>query len=55
MKTLLSFLEPAAGSAKTRSKAVYALSGLLKHSTPAVRQLQEANGWDALRTALEGA
>ena len=54
MHTLLSYLEPSVGSAKLRSKAVYALSGTLKHSAAAVHQLKEANGWDTLRRALEG-
>lgn len=37
-----------------RSKAVYALSGLLKHSAAAVRQLRDAGGWEALKASLEG-
>lgn len=53
MNALLSFLDPTNGSPKLRSKAVYALSGLTKHSQPALRQFQDANGWDALRSALQ--
>ncbi|KAI0691804.1 nucleotide exchange factors-like protein [Cytidiella melzeri] len=53
MRTLLSFLAPSVESAKLRSKAVYALSGILKHSATAVQLLKEADGWDALRRALE--
>ncbi|KAF7795103.1 hypothetical protein EIP86_006248 [Pleurotus ostreatoroseus] len=52
METLLSFLAPGIGSPKTRSKAIYALSGLMKHYAPAVRQMQEAGGWKMLRSAL---
>ncbi|KAI0920623.1 hypothetical protein AcW1_002308 [Taiwanofungus camphoratus] len=51
--SLLSFLSPSVKSAKIRSKAMYALSGLLKHNATAVQQLQDANGWEVLKTALE--
>ncbi|EMD30899.1 hypothetical protein CERSUDRAFT_120241 [Gelatoporia subvermispora B] len=51
--TLISFLSPSVSSAKTRSKAAYALSGLLKHNAPAVRQLEEAGGWEVLKAALD--
>jgi len=53
MRTLLSFLSPSVHSAKLRSKAVYALSGILKHSSAAVKQLSEAGGWEAFKFALE--
>ncbi|OCH92567.1 nucleotide exchange factors-like protein [Obba rivulosa] len=53
VSTLLSFLSPSVRSAKTRSKAVYALSSVLKHSAAAVRQLEEAGGWETLKAALE--
>jgi len=33
---------------------VYALSGLCKHNSRAVKQLGESGGWEALSTALEG-
>ncbi|EIN05153.1 nucleotide exchange factors-like protein [Punctularia strigosozonata HHB-11173 SS5] len=54
--TLLSFLSPASTSSpKVRSRAVYALSGLLKHNVAAVRQLdrEDEAGWAVLRDALE--
>lgn len=54
VRTLLSFLSPSVLSAKLRSKAVYALSSTLQHSANAVRQLHEADGWDAFKSALEG-
>ncbi|KAJ3793272.1 nucleotide exchange factors-like protein [Lentinula aff. detonsa] len=57
---LTSFLAPPATSKETRSKAIYALSGLLKHNAPALKQLDvktvgdEINdGWDRLRQALQ--
>ncbi|EPQ55957.1 Fes1-domain-containing protein [Gloeophyllum trabeum ATCC 11539] len=52
LPTILSFLAPSV-PAQTRSKAVYALSGILKHNASAVRQLEEAGGWEVLRSALE--
>jgi hsp70-interacting protein len=39
---------------KIRSKAVYALSALLKHNKAAVDVFGAAGGWDVLRTALGG-
>ncbi|OSD00060.1 hypothetical protein PYCCODRAFT_730518 [Trametes coccinea BRFM310] len=53
LRTLLSFLSPTVRSGKTRSKAVYALSGLLKHNAAAVREMGDAGGWDVLRDALQ--
>lgn len=50
---VLSFLSPSVGSAQLRSKAVYALSGLCKHNSRAVKQLSEFGGWEALSLALE--
>lgn len=50
---LLSFIKPETASASTRSKAVYALSGLLKLNAAAVRALGD-EGWANLRVALEG-
>lgn len=41
-------------SADVRSKALYAISGLLKHSEPAAARLQELDGWITLRTCLGG-
>ncbi|KAI0758916.1 nucleotide exchange factors-like protein [Fomes fomentarius] len=53
LRALLSFLSPTVRSGKTRSKAVYALSGLLKHNAAAVKQMHEVEGWDVLRDALQ--
>lgn len=50
--TILSFLD-AKHTSKTRAKAVYALSGLLKHNKSAVDSLGAAGGWQVLRTTLE--
>lgn len=50
---LVSFVKPETASASTRSKAVYALSGLLKLNAAAVRALGD-EGWATLRVALEG-
>ncbi|KAG6892367.1 hypothetical protein C0993_003944, partial [Termitomyces sp. T159_Od127] len=55
LPTLVSFLAPSPSSTlQTRSKAIYALSGLLKHNAPAVQQLADPsiNGWKLLRDAL---
>ncbi|KAF9450527.1 Fes1-domain-containing protein [Macrolepiota fuliginosa MF-IS2] len=51
---LLTFLAPSSALA-ARSKAIYALSGLLKHNAPAVAALgtPEVNGWPKLREALK--
>ncbi|KZT00287.1 nucleotide exchange factors-like protein [Laetiporus sulphureus 93-53] len=53
MPVLLSFLDPSVSSGKLRSKAVYALSGLLKHNAAAVKQFEEAGGWKVLKACLE--
>ncbi|KAG8699231.1 hsp70 nucleotide exchange factor fes1, partial [Ceratobasidium sp. 395] len=37
----------------TRSKVLYCLSGALKHNAEAVRQLDKAGGWGALKAALQ--
>ena len=37
-----------------RAKAIYALSGLLKHNAAATASFDTAGGWDALRSALSG-
>ncbi|TFK92156.1 nucleotide exchange factors-like protein [Polyporus arcularius HHB13444] len=52
LRALLSFLSPTVGSGKTRAKAVYALSGLLKHNSAAVKQMHDVDGWSVLRDAL---
>ncbi|KAI0062975.1 nucleotide exchange factors-like protein [Artomyces pyxidatus] len=54
MSSILSFLAPSVRSSQLRSKAVYTLSGLLKHNAHAVDQFEQAGGWTALRNALEG-
>jgi len=53
MPTLLTFLDPSVKSPKLRSKAVYALSALLRHNSTAVKQFDEAGGWQVLKAALE--
>lgn len=57
LPTLLSFLTPSPTSTlQTRSKAIYALSGLLKHNAPAVQELgnPDVDGWARLRDSLQG-
>ncbi|KAK0183983.1 adenyl-nucleotide exchange factor, partial [Armillaria mellea] len=51
LPTLAAFLVPATPSAQIRSKALYALSGLLKHNAPALAALAP-DGWLSLREAL---
>nr|GAT55207.1 predicted protein [Mycena chlorophos] len=56
LPTLTGFLVPSPSStAQTRSKAVYTLSGLLKHNAPAVNALarDDVKGWERLREALQ--
>ncbi|KAJ7070086.1 nucleotide exchange factor Fes1-domain-containing protein [Mycena amicta] len=56
LPALTRFLVPSSSStAQTRSKAVYTLSGLLKHNAPAVAALSrtDVQGWDRLREALQ--
>ncbi|KAF8550654.1 Fes1-domain-containing protein [Imleria badia] len=50
---VLACLSPSSNSAGTRSKAMYALSGLLKHNAAAVEKFTELQGWNALRNSLE--
>ena len=52
--TIVACLSPSSNSARTRSKAMYALSGLLKHNAAAVERFTELQGWSALRNSLEG-
>ncbi|KAF8498162.1 Fes1-domain-containing protein [Russula emetica] len=53
LPTVLSYLDPLAPSSKQlRSKAIYTLSGLLKHNAAAITQFEAAGGWDALRDAF---
>lgn len=54
LPVMLSSLSPSSNSPKTRARAMYALSGLLKHNAEAVSQLNATNGWYTLRSALEG-
>ncbi|TFY76254.1 hypothetical protein EWM64_g7758 [Hericium alpestre] len=54
LHTLLGFLSPSVHSSQLRSKAVYTLSGLLKHNAAAVSELDRVGGWEAFRKALEG-
>jgi len=51
--TILACLSPSSNSAGTRSKAMYALSGLLKHNAAAVKKFTELQGWNILRNSLE--
>ncbi|KAJ7153458.1 nucleotide exchange factor Fes1-domain-containing protein [Mycena crocata] len=56
LPVLTSFLKPSPTStSQTRSKAIYALSGLLKHNAPAVADLSrpEVEGWERLRESLQ--
>ncbi|KAG0706248.1 armadillo-type protein [Suillus ampliporus] len=53
LPALVRSLSPSYNSAETRSRAVYALSGLLKLNAVAVQQMSAAGGWSALRTSLE--
>ncbi|KAG1775640.1 hypothetical protein EV702DRAFT_972737, partial [Suillus placidus] len=53
--TLLKSLSPTSNSAKTRSRALYALSNLLKLNAAALQQMGVVGGWSALRMCLEGA
>ncbi|CAK5280260.1 unnamed protein product [Mycena citricolor] len=56
LPVLTRFLKPSPSStADVRSKAVYALSGLLKHNAPAVRAMSQSDvqGWEKLREALQ--
>jgi len=56
LPVLTSFLVPSSSStSQIRSKAIYALSGLLKHNAPAVTALSrsDVDGWEKLREALQ--
>ncbi|KAF9562884.1 Fes1-domain-containing protein [Agrocybe pediades] len=53
LPTLLSFLDPSQSSLTgLRAKAIYTISGLLKHNAPAVEALGE-EGWSRLRESLQ--
>ena len=52
---LLASLSPTSSApAQLRSKAIYALSGLLKHHAAALAPFEANGGWDAFRSALTG-
>jgi len=51
LHTILSLLQPE-NTPSTRSKAVYTLSGLLRHNTAAMISLSAADGWTVLKSAL---
>jgi len=53
LPVILRSLSPVDNSATTRSRAMYALSGLLKLNSAAVKQMSAVGGWSALRTSLE--
>ncbi|EJD05711.1 nucleotide exchange factors-like protein [Fomitiporia mediterranea MF3/22] len=53
LSVILSRLAPNESSSQTRSKAVYALSGLLKHNARGVKLMEESGGWKILKAALE--
>ncbi|KAF7373632.1 Fes1 domain-containing protein [Mycena sanguinolenta] len=56
LPVLTSCLAPSASStSQIRSKAIYALSGLLKHNAPLVEALSrpDVDGWEKLREALQ--
>jgi len=46
----------ASSTPELRAKAVYALSGLLKHNGPAVKELErpDIEGWIRLKEGLQG-
>ncbi|EAU87822.1 adenyl-nucleotide exchange factor [Coprinopsis cinerea okayama7 len=52
LPTILSFLSPQTSTIEERSKAIYTLSGLLKHNAPALKDLSQS-GWETLRNALQ--
>lgn len=54
MPVLIDSLAPSVKSSQMRSKAVYALSGLMKHSAAAVKAFDASGGWKVLKAALEG-
>ena len=54
IRRVLSLLSSNESSSATRSKAVYALSGLLKHNARGVSLLEENGGWQVLKDALGG-
>ncbi|KIY74069.1 Fes1-domain-containing protein [Cylindrobasidium torrendii FP15055 ss-10] len=54
LKTLIDFIDSSISkSTQIRSKALYTLSGLLKHNSPAVKEMGDVDGWSKLRNALQ--
>ncbi|KAF8645977.1 hypothetical protein AX16_007462 [Volvariella volvacea WC 439] len=56
LPTLISFLTSSPSSTlKTRSRALYTISGLLKHNAPAVEALSDpdVHGWEKLKESLQ--
>ncbi|KAG2363605.1 armadillo-type protein [Suillus spraguei] len=53
LPTLLKSLSPTSNSAETRSRALYALSGLLKFNAAAVQQMGVVGGWNTMKMCLE--
>lgn len=52
LPAVTSYLASTQSSQQLRSKAIYALSGLLKHNAAAIAPFGLAGGWEALRGAL---
>ncbi|KAG8970214.1 hsp70 nucleotide exchange factor fes1 [Tulasnella sp. 419] len=50
--TVLHALTDKKSDSPTRSKAIYVISGLLKHNRLGVQRFESADGWDSLKTAL---
>jgi len=54
LPALLDILDPSKpGSSATRAKAIYTLSGFLKHNLPALEALGP-EGWNRLRESIQG-
>ena len=54
ISAILARLSPKEPSSQTRSRAVYALGGLLKHNSHGVGLMEDAGGWKVLKAALQG-
>ncbi|TFK71213.1 nucleotide exchange factors-like protein [Pluteus cervinus] len=56
LPTLMSFLSPSISSSlQTRSRALYAISGILKHNAPVVAVLDDPDigGWEKLKASIQ--
>jgi len=53
LPTILTLLASVSTSPAMRSKAVYTLSGLLKHNADAVRSLEQHSGWQVVKSSLQ--